>query len=46
MQKQIETLVSVNKFEEAEKVKQMLQISKEMEVNNSDKQVDETVMKD
>jgi hypothetical protein len=39
-------LVSVNKLEEAEKVKNMLTMSEEIEFHNSDKQVDETIIKD
>lgn len=31
LQKQIETLVSINKFEEAEKVKQILEMTKELD---------------
>lgn len=39
-------LVSINKFEEAEKVKQILEMTKTIDSNNFDKIIDDTIQKE
>ncbi len=39
-------LVSINKFEEAEKVKQILEMTKTIDTNNFEKIVDDTIQKE
>lgn len=46
LQKQIDTLVSINKFEEADKVKQILEMTKALENSSFDKIVDDTIIKE